>query len=141
MEHIILRYCSTIVYVWSCDLSGIPLTKIHPQSVNYLLSVKQWPHNFMLQSDWLMLYYSGSKILPVACQCQTDTSTSQKASGPLMGHSWATSKPYCWLPTVDHCLSAGHATREPPLMAPNSGPLVDHQSTLSATEGGPLVGQ
>ena len=64
----------------------IPLTKIHPQSVNYLLSLKQWPHNFMLQSDWLMLYYSGSKILPVACQCQTDTSTGQKASGPLMGH-------------------------------------------------------
>ena len=86
MEHIILRYCSTIVYVWSCDLSGIPLTKIHPQSVNYLLSVKQWPHNFMLQSDWLMLYYNDSKILPVACQCQTDTSTGQKASGPLMGH-------------------------------------------------------
>ena len=26
-------------------------------------------------------------------------------------------------------------------MGPNSGPLVDHQSTLSATEGGPLVGQ
>ena len=24
-------------------------------------------------------------------------------------------------------------------MAPNSGPLVDHQSTLLATEGGPLV--
>ena len=82
MEHIILRYCTTIVYVWSCDLSGIPLTKIHPQSVNYLLSVKQWPHNFMLQSDWLMLYYSGSKILPLACQCQTDiASTSQKAIG------------------------------------------------------------
>ena len=88
MEHVILRYCSIIVYVWSCDLLGIPLTKIHPQSVNYLLSVKQWPHNFMLQSDWLMLYYSGSKILPVACQCQTDTSTGLKASratdGPLV---------------------------------------------------------
>ena len=27
------------------------------------------------------------------------------------------------------------------LMAPNSGPLGDHQSTFSATEGGPLVGQ
>ena len=50
------------------------------------ISVKQWPHNFMLQSDWLMLYYSGSKILVVACQCQTDTSTGLKASGPLMGH-------------------------------------------------------
>ena len=89
MEHIILRYCSTIVHVWSCDLSGIPLTKIHPLFVNYLLSVKQWPHNFMLQSDWLMLYYSGSKILPVACQCQTDTaSTGQKASGPLMDRQY-----------------------------------------------------
>ena len=55
MDYIILRYYSTIVYVWSCDLSGIPLTKIHPQSVSHLLSVKQWLHNSMLQSDWLML--------------------------------------------------------------------------------------
>ena len=85
MEHIILRYCSTIVYVWSCDTSGIPLTKIRPQSVNYLLYVKQWPHNLMLQSDWLRLYYSGSKILPVACQCQTDKASSgQKAIGPTV---------------------------------------------------------
>ena len=46
-----LKYCSTIVNV--CDLSGIPLSKILPQSVNHLPSVKQWPHNTMLQSDWL----------------------------------------------------------------------------------------
>ena len=85
MDYIILRYCSTIVYVWSCDLSGIPLTTIHPHAVNYLLSVKQWPHNFTLQSDWLMLYYSASKILPVACQCQTDiASASQKGNGPTV---------------------------------------------------------
>ena len=85
IDYIILRYCSTIVYVWSCDLSGIPLNKIHPQAVNYLLSVKQWPHNFMLQSDWLMLYYSASKILPVACQCQTNiASAGQKAVGPTV---------------------------------------------------------
>ena len=85
MDYIILRYCSTIVYVWSCDLSGIPLNKIHPQAVNYLLSVKQWPHNFMLQSDWLMLCYSASKILPVASQCQTNiASTGQKAVGPTV---------------------------------------------------------
>ena len=45
----------TIVNVWSCDLSGIPLTKILPQSVNHLPSVKQWSHNTMVQSDWLML--------------------------------------------------------------------------------------
>ena len=112
MDYIILRYSSTIVYVWSCDLSGIPLTKIHPSAVNYLLSVKQWPHNFMLQSDWLMLYYSASKILPVACQCQTDIASSgQKAIGPTSAcylgcwlikviHWWASRKDYHWLPTV-----------------------------------------
>ena len=85
MDYIILRYCSTIVYVGSYDLSGIPSTEIHPQAVNYLLSIKQWPHNFMLQSDWLMVYYSGSKILPVACHCQTDiASAGQKAIGPTV---------------------------------------------------------
>ena len=102
MEHIILRYCSTIVYVWSCDLSGIPLTKIHPQSVNYLLSVKQWPHN-TLQSNWLMLYYSGSKILSVACQCQTDiASAGQKAIGPTM----ATNIGLTDMPMLGQCLHA-----------------------------------
>ena len=61
---------------------GFPLTKIHTPSVNYLLSVKQWPHNFMLQSNWLMLYCSGCKILLEACQCQTNlASTGQKAIG------------------------------------------------------------
>ena len=78
--------------------------------------------------------------------CQQWTTVYQLVTPPenhhcwhsTVGHWWATSKPYCWLPTVGHCLSAGHATREPPLMAPNSGPLVDHQSTLSATEGGPI---
>ena len=36
----------------------------------------------MLQSDSLMLYYSASKILPVACQCQTDIACAgQKAIG------------------------------------------------------------
>ena len=39
----------------------------------------------MLQSDWLMLYYNCSKILPVACQCQTDiASAGQKAIGPTV---------------------------------------------------------
>ena len=85
MDYIILRYCSTIVYVWSCDLSWIPLNKIHPQAVNYLLFVKQWPHKFMLQSDWVMLYYSASKILPVSSQCQTNIeSNGQKAVGPTV---------------------------------------------------------
>ena len=50
---ITLRNCSTIVNCWSCDLSAIPLTKICLQSVNHLPSVKQLPHNSMLQSDWL----------------------------------------------------------------------------------------
>ena len=38
------------------DLSGIPLTKILSQFVYHLLSIKQWPHNTLLHSDWLMLY-------------------------------------------------------------------------------------
>ena len=39
----------------------------------------------MLQSDWLMLYYSASKILQVAYQCQTDiASAAQKAIGPTV---------------------------------------------------------
>ena len=69
--------------------------------------------------------------------------TSRKAYHwlPTVGHGWTTCKLYCWLPTVDHCLSAGHATTEPPLKVPNSGPLVGHQSTLLATEGGPPVDQ
>ena len=103
MGYIILRYCSTIVYVCLCDLTGIPSTKTHPQAVNHLLSIKQWPNNFMLQSDWLMVYYSGSKILPVACHSQTDIATAgPKAIGPTVA---ATVKPTD-MPMLGQCLHA-----------------------------------
>ena len=50
-----------------------PLTKMFQQSVYHLPSVKQWPHNTMLQSDWLMLYieykfFTGG--LPTLGQCR-----------------------------------------------------------------------
>ena len=73
----------TIVNVWSCDLSGIPLTKVLPQSVNHLPSA-EWPRNTMLQSDWLILnieynFFTGG--LSTLGQHQT---AGQKAVGPML---------------------------------------------------------
>ena len=43
------------------------------------------PSGPLVANILVMLYYSGSKSLPVACQCQTNVaSAGQKASGPTV---------------------------------------------------------
>ena len=76
MEHIILRSCSTSVYVWSCDLSGIPLNKI-PHNLSIICFLLNNGH-ITPCCNLIGWCYSGSKIIPVACQCQTNVASADQ---------------------------------------------------------------